>query len=323
MAKEYIFSGILATYMEDFIKEKRVLGYSYDTGAAILYRFDRYCVKNSLQEVGVTKDFLGDWMEMQEGEGPSNQAKRISVIRQFMLYLASQGITVYIPHDFCHFNTKLPHIFSDEELSAFFGVVDAYVPYRKSGCRFANEYRVLFRMLYCCGLRNTEAAGIRVSDVDLQDGILTVRHSKGDKDRLVYMPDGLTRLCREYHKYLCAVLGCEPPWFFPSSDISKPLRNSTVDRRFNEYWGMTPYASCNNKPTVHDFRFTFVVNRMNAWARQGTDVNRMIAYLCRYLGHKGINETFYYYHLVKEAFSVVQQKDTAADTVIPEVRSYG
>jgi hypothetical protein len=43
----------------------------------------------------------------------------------------------------------------------------------------------------------------------------------------------------------------------------------------------------------------------------------MMPYLAAYLGHSGSNETFYYYHQVKEAFSIVRERDSIGSRVIP------
>lgn len=61
---------------------------------------------------------------------------------------------------------------------------------------------------------------------------------------------------------------------------------------------------------------------MNLWAEEGLDLQVMMPYLSRYLGHKSINETFYYYYLVSDAYKTVAKKDTVASAVIPEVVSY-
>ena len=53
---------------------------------------------------------------------------------------------------------------------------------------------------------------------------------------------------------------------------------------------------------------------------EGIDLNVMFVYLSKYLGHKDSDESFYYYHLVFDAFKVIRQKDTAAEKEIPEVR---
>lgn len=138
----------------------------------------------------------------------------------------------------------------------------------------------------------------------------------------MYLPDDLLESSRNYYRYLTDTLGKEPKWFFPGMNPENPLPNTTVDGVFNRFWKKTSYAGYSNKPTVHDFRFTFVVSRMNRWAEDGIDLQVMMPYLSRYLGHKSTKETFYYYHLVSDAYRTVAKKDTYADAVIPEVHGY-
>lgn len=325
MTKGYIRKSLIAQYIDGLLDEKHANGYSYASEELVLNRFDEYCVSNNLETVEITKAFLDPWMEQTEDEGDFQRGKRISCVRQLMLFMATCGIRVYIPHDFCHFKRALPHIFDPDEIRAFFSEVDSNsVPDHRPAYerRLVVEYRLLFRWYLCCGLRNNEAAGIRADNVDLARGILTIVDSKGNKDRLVYLPEDLTAESRKYYSCLTGFLGFYPEWFFPGADPSKSLPNSTVDAVFNRLWGRTPYAGCSNKPTVHDFRFSFVVFRMNSWAEQGLDLQVMMPYLSRYLGHKTTNETFYYYFLVQDAYRTVRKNDSVADEVIPEVSAY-
>lgn len=326
MSDAYKPSGILAPHIAGLVSEKRSLGYDYHSEEMILFRFDRHCLERSLDTESVTRDFLSGWMEQSETEGLFHQGKRISVVRQLLIYMASLGIPVYIPHGFCHFEKKLPHILAQEELDALFFEIDAYVPHQSSNrnlLRLSNEYRVLFRMIYGCGLRNSEGAGIAVSDVDMEAGILTILNAKGQKDRLVYMSDDLSELCKGYFQYLCGELGMVPEWFFPALDPSRPLKNRTVDRRFALAWAGTSFAaSCNDKPVVHDLRFTFVTKRINRWIEEGRDINVMLPYLARFLGHKSISETHYYYHLTLDAARIIKSRDSIGPNAIPEVVSY-
>lgn len=315
----------VAPYIDGLLEEKHANGYAYQSEELILNRFDTYCIDNHLATLEITKAFLCGWMERRDTEGEFNHGKRISVVRQLLLFMATCGIKVYIPHDFCHFKKALPHIFADEEITDFFSVVDSNEPpecrppYEK---RLAGEYRLIFRWYLCCGIRNNEAAGILTENVDLENGILTILDAKGNKDRLVYLPEDLMESTCCYFTFLKETLGYIPKWFFPGMNPEKPLPNTSVDNVFTRFWNRTKYAGCSNKPTVHDFRFTFVVYRMNIWAEQGLDLQVMMPYLSRYLGHKSTDETFYYYYLVNDAYRTVEKKDTVGDDVIPEVLPY-
>ena len=298
MCEEQRFRSILAPFINGLLAEKRALGFDYH---------DKWCTQT-------------------DTEGLSNQRKRVSAVRQLMLYMATLGADVYLPKNNGRRETIIPHIFTREVILAFFHEIDSYEP-KAAGSpvykRLAEEYKVLFRLLYCCGLRNSEGCGIAAEQVDLTNGILTILDSKGSKDRLVYMAEDMALLCREYYGYICGELGTEPRWFFPALDPDKPLRNTAVDRRFADAWGKTAYAACcNDKPVVHDLRFTFVTNRINQWVESGEDIRVLLPYLSMYLGHKSISETHYYYHLTLDASRIAHEMDKTSGLVIPEVVSY-
>ena len=134
------------------------------------------------------------------------------------------------------------------------------------------------------------------------------------------MADDLSALCREYYEYLCKELRCRPRWFFPGRDPDKPLKNTSVDRVFNRFWAATKFSSaCNNKPTVHDLRFTFVTDRIDLWVMDGIDTDVMMPYLQKYLGHKSLQDSYYYYHNSKQLYESIRIMDKTIDQVIPEV----
>ena len=169
-------------------------------------------------------------------------------------------------------------------------------------------------------LRVSEARKLRLNMIDLEKGIMTIHQSKGNHDRLVYMSDDLCMLCRKYLEILISRYKLESDLFFPASDPEKELQVATIGKRFHKAWEKTPYARKNViQPTVHSLRHTFVVMRMNDWMESDMKLDTMMPYLSKYLGHTSPDETFYYYHQVEEAFSIIRQKDTAESFVIPEV----
>jgi integrase/recombinase XerD len=147
-------------------------------------------------------------------------------------------------------------------------------------------------------MRLAEGCNLEKKDVDLENGILTIRQSKGRKDRLVYMKDDLTVLCRQYLRKITRRVP-DTIWFFPGRTPERHIQKTSIDKRFKQLWGMTLYAGkCDKEPTVHVLRHTFVVNRMNQWMAEGVPLDVMMPYLSRYLGHSGIEDTMYYYHQV-------------------------
>ena len=89
----------------------------------------------------------------------------------------------------------MPYSYTVDELTRFFAQTDK--------CRFCYEYPsqhlimpVIFRMIYMCGLKVSEARLLKVADVDLENGVLSIHHSKKDNSRLVPMSGLLTERCR-------------------------------------------------------------------------------------------------------------------------------
>lgn len=321
MSSRKEFRSALAVYLEGLVQEKQSMGFTYNTERETLLRLDQYFIDNSVNTPYLTKQMLNEWCRQNETEKCHGHIKRIAAVRQLSLYLNCLGISAYYPRVTIKSEITLPHILNEDERKAFFAELDQNEPLVpvKSFVRLTYEYRVLFRLLYCCGLRNSEAANLPVKDIDFDTGILTI-HSKQNKTRLVYMSGDLTELCSRYFKYLCAELGCVPKCFFPSQNPDKHLPNTSVCAQFQRIWKRTCYAStCNNVPTPHDLRFTFITDRINEWELAGIDVNTMMPYLSQYVGHSDIQDTYYYYHISTGLFQSIRKKDRTSSKVLPEV----
>jgi integrase len=233
--------------------------------------------------------------------------------------MRSLGKDVYIPKHFASETVGVPHILSGAELQSFFAAVDAYAPPQPSFRRLVWTYQVLFRLFYCCGLRLSEGCYLPCSCAELNKGTIKILHSKGDKDRLVFLSDDVRALCRQYNQKMQSMIA-DREWFFPGWRLDRPIRATSVDKKFGEFWDKTPFAATvDKKPTVQALRHTFVVNKMNEWMEAGVDTAVMMPYLSRYLGHSSISDTQYYFHTIEQAFPVVRHHDAVARHVIPEV----
>ena len=86
---------------------------------------------------------------------------------------------------------------TEEELRKFFRAVDTLEPTARSPLRHLIMPEV-FRLLYGCGFRVREVLKLRIRDVDLNQGIITVRQGKFRKDRLVPPALSLVNRLRKY-----------------------------------------------------------------------------------------------------------------------------
>ena len=171
----------------------------------------------------------------------NTQNNRLQALRGFSVYLNTIGIISYIPRVLPKAEKNVPYLMEDADILAFFEQVDLYNPHStvNSFNRMATEYKVLFRMIYCCGLRNNEACSLKNENVDTVHGVITIIHSKGDKDPIVYLSEDMRELCsirRGWLLYILKVSGSfqENIW----NNISRKLRqtvslmNSGMQRNF-------------------------------------------------------------------------------------------
>lgn len=322
---DYEFKSCFSGYIKQLLTEKNAQGFIYDSAKYILIRFDKFCLNRGITEAIITKELVRDWGTSNGNEGRTAVGSRISIVRQLALYMASVGVECYIPSNFSDHRHKLIYILNETEVTDFFVEVDSYV----SGInadrfnRLALEYKILFRVIFCCGLRVSEARNLKIEDVDLESGKTIIRQSKGRKDRIVFIPKDLVTLCNEYLVLLEKRYGIRSKLFFPAANPKIPLQAASINVKFKYFWYKTEHAkNYSSKPTVHSLRHSFVVIRMNKWMEQGIKLNGMMPYLSRYLGHSSVENTFYYYHQIESAFKIVRTKDATSYQIIPEVNDY-
>ena len=317
----YVFTGCFSADIQGLIEQKKQSGYIYDSAKYILVQFDRFCIENDIHTTIITKELSDLWQSYHVNESKSRRASRMSVLRQLSRYMNEQGKECYIPSKFSAKGYRLPYVMNDSEIREFFAAADNYVP-KINGIRFqilAEEYKVLFRFIYCCGLRVSEARKLKTKNIDFEKNTAIILRSKGDKDRLIYIADDVCDICRDMINVLRNKYHFYSEYLFPSSDPNIPLQVSSINKKFQEFWKKTPGASESRYPTVHSLRYSFVVARMNLWMENGENLTAMMPYLSKYLGHESVENTYYYYHQIESAFKIVRQKDLLSDSIIPEV----
>ena len=298
MSKAIKYKSTIAGWITGFIDEKKSLGYKYHNESKWMKQFDAYWTDQGYEETGLTPENLSGWVKKRDTEGEKCLTARISIIRQFSMYLNSLGISSYCPPIEVRPSKPVIHLPVGDEIAELFIEIDRYTPGKGNADvrRMSNEYPVLFRLVYLNGLRASEARLLSMDDVDLYDGTVMILDGKGNRDRIIYLSDDMVKLCREYISYLTGELAREPAWLFPGIDPDKPMSYESISSMFRRCWRNTSFSSgCDRNPTTHCLRHAYVVNRINLWREQGLDFEHMLPYLSRFLGHKSFNDTYYYY----------------------------
>ena len=317
----YEYKSRLSSLIEQFIELKQAVGFPYGSSARILHCLDKFIAERHPEETMLTKEICAAWTMRKEKEHPNGLLRRVTPVRQFGKYLRGLGYDAYIIPG--HIPNKqiryVSHIYSQRELKVFFSSVDTckYSPFSPTRCYVIP---VIFRLIYCCGLRSSEARLLLVDDVDLATGKIMIRESKGWKSRVIYMSNDLLAVCREYDSVIRAILHVREA-FFPNKQ-GKCFNCSMMDYWFHQFWDHLPEAKevSGNPARIHAFRHTYAVDRLNKWVREGCVVNALYPYLSEYMGHVNYANTDYYLLLVDEFYPDMERMMLSLNNdILPEV----
>jgi integron integrase len=213
---------------------------------------------------------------------------------------------------------KLPVVLSQEEVQSMFKHV--------KGLNL-----LILQLLYGSGLRLLELARLRVKDLDFSQNLIFVRGSKGDKDRTtilpqmvkdilkghmdevkllhdkdlaggygeVYLPDALER------KYPSAAKEWGWQYVFPSSKLSVDPRSGKIRRHHitektiqNAMKEAMKKAGIVKHASVHTLRHCFATHLL----MNGVNIRE----IQNLLGHKHVETTMIYTHVVRDMVNVPQ-----------------
>ena len=305
----------LAEGIRGLVREKRALGYKYVSEERALARFEAFSASEFPGVDTVTRASVEAWIAAARGRAvkPATVINLIAPVRELARWLGRRGVEAYVlPGGVLPKPARyVPYIYTDRELAAFFEQTDR--------CHYCSEvpFRhlvmpVLFRTIYACGLRCSEARLLRVTDVDVQSGVLQIRDAKGGKDRQLPVSEPLRHRLAEYHATLAGQPGWE--WFFPGATPDVPLTLNNVNRNFRRFlWqARIPHGGRGHGPRVHDLRHAMAVNNLRSWFARDENVNALLPVLHTYLGHSSIGDTAYYLRLTAESYPDINDRVTQA-----------
>jgi len=287
--------------VDAYLASRRALGVRLERTGRLLHQFVREIGNAPLADVGpetVDRFLRGRALS-------SSWTSRYHALAGLYRFAGTRGYvaTSPLPTD----RPKLPpqqspYIYSTEEVQRLLDAT-AVLYSRRSTLR-ATTYRTLLLLLYGTGMRVSEALGLQLGDVDLRQRIVTVRNTKFYKTRLVPVgPRPREELAAHVDRR------CSLP--VPASEASAFLSSrkgarlfyedlSAMFQRVRRAAGIACPAGELRPPRLHDLRHTAAVHRVEAWYRDGKDVQRLMPQLAIYLGHVSIGSTQRYLQMTPQ-----------------------
>jgi integrase/recombinase XerD len=315
----------LADAIAALVAEKRAVGFKYAGEEKVLDRFAAFCRVEFPGLAAPSQACVEVWITAARRRGvkPATLQHLVAPVRELARWLGRRGTPAYVlPQGVLPRPARyVPHIYTDRELAALFAQTDRCPPCPEVPLRHL-VMPVLFRTIYACGLRASEARLLRVADVDINVGVLRIRGAKGRKDRQVPVCPALRTRLAAYH---ARVPGRSGDWFFPGQS-GQPLTLGNIDKNFRRFlWrARISHGGRGHGPRLHDLRHTFAVNNLRAWFAHGDDVNALLPVLQAYMGHSSIADTAYYLRLTAESYPHITARiQHAVGDVVPPLTAGG
>jgi len=211
---------------------------------------------------------------------PKTKARKLASFRSFLQFCIREGfceseLLLAIPQ--LRVPQRLPRSLDQSVINALLCLPDITTP---KGFRD----RVILELLYSTGIRVSECVKIKLSDIDLMEGVILIS-GKGNKER--HIP--LTTLCKQYlNQYL--VLVKDNFWLFQLPSTQKPLSRFTIYSIIKKYSLQLSHLNLAEQSiTPHSFRHAFATHLLEGGARL-RDVQVL-------LGHQQLSSSQIYSHI--------------------------
>ena len=182
--------------VEDYLILRRALGFKLRDMATALRHFVSFMEREGA--CTITTNLALRWAIQPQQVQPAHWAARLSFVRSFARHWSAidpqteippQGLLPY------RYHRCTPHLYTDDQIRRLIKAAWNLPP--TTGLR-RWTYSTLFGLLAVTGLRISEAIALQQDDVDLNQGLLTIRLTKFRKSRLVPLHPSTTHRLKHY-----------------------------------------------------------------------------------------------------------------------------
>ena len=296
----------LAEHVENYLTVRRALGFKLVGEGVLLAEFVA-CAERAGQRT-VTTEFAVQWARRPTTGSHNYLSRRLRAVRTFARYLHALDPSCEVPSLELLPAKKYrpaPYVYTDAEIAALMAATSTLSPPFR-----AATFRTLIGLLACTGLRIGEALGLDRVDVDLADGVLTVRNAKFGKSREVLLHPSTVQALLEYAELRDRFCPQPPtPSFLLTTRGTRPS-HPTICQPFHKLVkqaGIT-HPSPGRQVRVHDLRHRFAVTTLLGWYRDSDDVQARMPLLSTYMGHVDPAATFWYLSAAPELLALAAER---------------
>lgn len=295
-----------------YIALRRSLGFKLEKTARHLTAFARHAMEHGDTHVRAATALA--WAAAVSSTQGS-QYRRLQEVAFFARFLHAEDPAHEVPQHHLFYRSRprpAPYIYTPEELTRMLDAAGNLRRQRPSPLR-QHVYVMLLGLLASTGMRVSEALNLRLGDL-LPNGVLHIRQTKFNKDRLVPMHPSVVEALHAYLEIRQRVAGTDDHLFL--SVDGKPMGLRTVHSNFHVILQKAGIGQGRSRrPRIHDLRHTFATRVLEQCAMRRENVARDFVALSTYLGHGNIKHTYWYLEATPELMGDIA---TAAEALVAE-----
>ena len=277
----------MTSLVKAYLAFRRGLGFKLLIEGQLLLHFARFADRCG-HRGPLSLELALRWSTLPKSSDRLYHARRLEILRPFAKHLATvEPRTVIPPRHLlgpAHRRAE-PHIYSELQIRQLMRRA-----LRLTGGIRPHTMRTLIGLLACTGLRISEALKLKITDVDLDAGVLTVRESKYRKTRLVPLDPSSIVVLDAYARRRRKVLPLADSFFVSQQGGALSVRAAQhAFRRIRK--GLRYHRRA---PRLHDMRHTYACRVIVKWQRSAKGALHRVPILSRYLGHTHVTDTFWY-----------------------------
>jgi integrase len=290
----------------DYLATRRALGYKLVQQGQMLCQFVDYL--ESVQAKHISLSHALAWARQPADADPVWWSAKLCVVRGFASYVLARDPKTEIPPiglwpERSH--RIVPYIYTDDDVARLVAAAGRLCPTTR-----ADTYQTLISLLAVTGMRVGESIRLDRSDLDGDQGLLTIRNTKFGKSRQLPLHSSALEALHAYaQRQIDWRRQPKRPSFFVSTVGTRLIRRNAdaVFANLVTDAGLT-WSVPHRRPRLHDLRHSFAVKTVTAWYRAGLNVQQRLPLLSTYMGHAGPAATYWYLSAVPELLELAAER---------------
>lgn len=254
---------------KNYLRSKRYSESTVKTYSEALATFLKFFAHKSVETIENTDiELFNNEYILKKKLSASYQNQVVNAVKLFFSVLHEKKIEVDLIHR-PRTEHKLPNVLSKEEVKA---ILKAH---------HNVKHKTMLSLIYSCGLRRSELLHLKPTDIDSNRGIITIRQSKGKKDRIVPLSPKILTMLRSYY-----LIYKPKTWLFEGQKAGELYSEKSLQVVLKQ---ALLKAGIKKPVTLHWLRHSYATHLLES----GTDLR----YIQELLGHNSSKTTEIYTHV--------------------------